>query len=983
MRITRSAANYLDEGGTRYLLEQIHDVIDETIEIGTGVPTGGTTGQVLAKKSNTDFDTEWVDGSGGGGGGTSNYNDLSNKPSINGHVLTGNQTAADLDIPGATYEDATQSTHGLMSTTDKIKLDGIEANANRYVHPTTSGYKHIPSGGSAGQVLGWAADGTAAWVNSGGGGGGGSTVTITPTLSTGTKIADFTIDSTSGSLYAPSGGGGDMSNYYTKAETEQLIEDDVSSALRQYATKTYSDAGDNAIRQDLHDDYYDKNEIWEIIPTEEIEVEIPSDGSQQMGLDGYSCWVGIWDGVYAQYHYDYQTHILPSLCKNTPYIKFSVDSYFEFDPLELQNLKNQYDEGNLHFVDAMIDKVEAESNAYAGCIQASDGTTTYSNTSGQNYVNVPNPEILTDLQYTLGYVNRYRYLGSGYTFGTTKTSNQDTWGKVKYVQFRCNQNLGVLNVHFATKNSNWNYTNNPIGIKMFTSIDNVFSLNALDSDFFYRQGYYDQYFDYTVDTNRYSNFYFFYDGIEFEQFTLTVTDQNSNVITFTEQGSLYKLEALEDYKIYGSDLPAHGEMIQVIVHDNTRDIDVLKYVPWITPTKIHKFFYTDGPAHEKYRLDAPGSYDETKFIHSVTTPTIVTRKVPVDMDDYYKKEETQDIIQELVDSHQLDGADGTTFTPSVTAVTGGYNLSWTNDGGKTNPPTVTITNGINGTNGTDGVDGQDGRDGRDGVDGTDGVSPTVTVTSITGGHQVSITDATATNTFNVMDGINGTNGTNGRDGTDGVDGVSPTATVTSTSSGATITITDKNGTTTANISNGTNGTNGTDGQDGADGFSPTATITQSSSGATISITDKNGTSVANIFNGTNGTNGTSPTATVTQTSGGATITIMDINGTTTANITNGANGTNGTNGQDGVSPTVSTTTITGGHQVSITDATGTSSFNVMDGQQGATGATGATGPQGPAGYTPVRGTDYWTAADIATIQNYIDTELGVISNGSY
>lgn len=45
-------------------------------------------------------------------------------------------------------------------------------------------------------------------IDGGGGGGGGSTVTITPTLSTGTKIADFTINGDSDSLYAPSGGGG-------------------------------------------------------------------------------------------------------------------------------------------------------------------------------------------------------------------------------------------------------------------------------------------------------------------------------------------------------------------------------------------------------------------------------------------------------------------------------------------------------------------------------------------------------------------------------------------------------------------------------------------------------------------------------------------------------------------------------------------------------------------------------------------------------
>lgn len=37
------------------------------------------------------------------------------------------------------------------------------------------------------------------------------------------------------------------------------------------------------------------------------------------------------------------------------------------------------------------------------------------------------------------------------------------------------------------------------------------------------------------------------------------------------------------------------------------------------------------------------------------------------------------------------------------------------------------------------------------------------------------------------------------------------------------------------------------------------------------------------------------------------------------------------------------------------------------GPQGPKGDTGDTGPQGPAGHTPVKGTDYWTAADKAEI----------------
>lgn len=62
-----------------------------------------------------------------------------------------------------TYSNATTSKDGLMSSEDKTKLDGIATGANKYVHPTTSGNKHIPSGGSAGQVLKWSADGVAVW----------------------------------------------------------------------------------------------------------------------------------------------------------------------------------------------------------------------------------------------------------------------------------------------------------------------------------------------------------------------------------------------------------------------------------------------------------------------------------------------------------------------------------------------------------------------------------------------------------------------------------------------------------------------------------------------------------------------------------------------------------------------------------------------------------------------------------------------------
>ena len=45
--------------------------------------------------------------------------------------------------------------------------------------------------------------------------------------------------------------------------------------------------------------------------------------------------------------------------------------------------------------------------------------------------------------------------------------------------------------------------------------------------------------------------------------------------------------------------------------------------------------------------------------------------------------------------------------------------------------------------------------GVNGAPGNNGISPTVTITAITGGHRVTITDATGTKTFDVMDGEDG------------------------------------------------------------------------------------------------------------------------------------------------------------------------------------------------------------------------------------
>lgn len=251
-----------------------------------------------------------------------------------------------------------------------------------------------------------------------------------------------------------------------------------------------------------------------------------------------------------------------------------------------------------------------------------------------------------------------------------------------------------------------------------------------------------------------------------------------------------------------------------------------------------------------------------------------------------------------------------------------------------------------------------GTKGDTGSPGTDGVSPTVSVTNITGGHRISITDANGTKTYDVMDGANGTNGVNG---------ISPTVAITSISGGHRISITDHQMTRTADIMDGIDGTNGT-----------------------------------------NGTNGVSPSVSVTSITGGHRISITDYQSTSMVDVMDGVDGTDGTDGSDGVSPSVSVTAITGGNRVSITDSEDTHTFDVMDGDKGdpgpmpefscgtvttldpgedasvtitgtaaepvinfsiPKGANGTNGTDGTNGHTPVKGTDYWTTADKGEIIN--------------
>ena len=82
----------------------------------TILPSGGSTGQVLKKTSSSDYAVAWANES---SGGTSDYTDLTNKPSINSVTLSGNKTSSDLGL--LEPSDITASKSGDTTT---IYVDG-------------------------------------------------------------------------------------------------------------------------------------------------------------------------------------------------------------------------------------------------------------------------------------------------------------------------------------------------------------------------------------------------------------------------------------------------------------------------------------------------------------------------------------------------------------------------------------------------------------------------------------------------------------------------------------------------------------------------------------------------------------------------------------------------------------------------------------------------------------------------------------------
>lgn len=181
------------------------------------------------------------------------------------------------------------------------------------------------------------------------------------------------------------------------------------------------------------------------------------------------------------------------------------------------------------------------------------------------------------------------------------------------------------------------------------------------------------------------------------------------------------------------------------------------------------------------------------------------------------------------------------------------------------------------------------------------------------------------------------------------------------------------------------------GTGGEDGVSPTVEVSKTGSVTTITITDVNGTKTATINDGDKGDTGATgpqgpqgekgePGADGAQGPKGDT-------GDTGPQGPQGIKGEDGADGEQGPKGEKGDKGDTG-----ATGPQGPKGDTGDTGPAGPTGATGATGPQGPKGdtgpagadgKTPVKGTDYYTEADIAEMVDRVLAALPTWNGGSY
>lgn len=180
-------------------------------------------------------------------------------------------------------------------------------------------------------------------------------------------------------------------------------------------------------------------------------------------------------------------------------------------------------------------------------------------------------------------------------------------------------------------------------------------------------------------------------------------------------------------------------------------------------------------------------------------------------------------------------------------------------------------------------------------------------------------------------------------------------------------------------------------EDGEDSVSPTVEISKAGTVTTITITDVNGPKTATINDGEKGETGaTGPQGEKGEKGDTGAQGAKGDKGDTGAQGPEGPQGIKGEDGADGEQGPQGEKGDKG--DPGATGPQGPKGDTGETGPAGPTGATGATGPQGPKGdtgpagadgYTPVKGTDYYTEADIADMVDRVLAALPTWNGGSY
>lgn len=171
---------------------------------------------------------------------------------------------------------------------------------------------------------------------------------------------------------------------------------------------------------------------------------------------------------------------------------------------------------------------------------------------------------------------------------------------------------------------------------------------------------------------------------------------------------------------------------------------------------------------------------------------------------------------------------------------------------------------------------------------------------------------------------------------------------------------------------GGNGSGGTSGSDGEDGVSITKAEINSDGELVLTFSDGNTTNVGKVV-GEDGVDGEDGSDGITPHIGGngnwwigSSDTGVKAEGKDGADGSNGSNGVDGKDGSDGVTPHIGDN---GNWWLGSSD-TGVKA----EGKDGIDGNNGSNGVDGEDGYTPVKGVDYFTEADIsAIVEQVIDT----------